>query len=463
MSFLLARLGPVTGPGEREVIARKKQESQAVSPELLAVPEGAIVLLRGAAPPWATGTRVLLAPWPGIPDVATIWSARAGRRRERLGPALSSRGNWVIDHRGVACEVGHGRADGHPVVVLNYAGWRLGDFPDEPVDVVECRTEGGLVWIVTPEAVPAPAPEPVPSLATGDLSAARLPTAELTHNAAPSFGRSPPPSAPAHPTPAHLPAPPPTPTPFTFRLRFIDLVFSDGAVSFAVGPERVVLACDSAREVHNDLRDVLDEELPGGVTVVGAVHPGGTITCEARGLDRLADLFERALFKQFVRQSVAAREWLDAEELASRRPGGGGRREPSDLLGIDAFGFGPRADAFRRLFAHRDRSERVRMLPGRAMVIPLPPSDGGARWYAWETVKDDHATYLFRPPDTGALHRMLAWTQRPGASRRELLADRDLQAELGFVRRVMHRAAEGEQLGRWWARLCAAIGFRADR
>lgn len=102
---------------------------------------------------------------------------------------------------------------------------------------------------------------------------------------------------------------------------------------------------------------------------------------------------------------------------------------------------------------------RVSIAPWRALVIPLRAHDGGPRWYAWETVEDDHATYLFRPRDDDARDRMLAWTQAPGARRGELLRDEALQAELGYVRRVMHRDGGGRPLGTWWPRLCRAVGI----
>ncbi len=455
MPFLLARLGPATGPGEREVIARKVREPQPVGPDLLALSVGDVVLLEGTSPPWARGSRVVLTRWPDrLPDVEAIWATRAGRRREVLGPLVPTRGHWVLDDRGVACEVGRGRTDGPVAVVLNYAGWRMGDFLNEPVDVEVCPTEAGMVWIVTPQAVPTPladTPTPPrrmpPAAVAVDLSS--WPGGGYSEGAVNSG------SQPVVYSRYELPAA----TPFSKTLKFVDLDFTDGAVSFDVDDRRVVLVSDPAREVYNNLRDILDEELGGGVRAVGEVHPDGSATGEVRGLERLAQVFERAMFKQFVRQSVAAMTWLDAGDLASRRPGGRGDRDPADLLDIDAFGFGPRADAFRRLFAHRDHTERVSVLPARALVIPLPACDGGPRWYAWETVEDGRATYLFRPADVGTRDRMLTWTQAPGSKRRELLDDKELQAELGFVRSVAHHDEGDEQLGRWWARLCAAIGL----
>ncbi len=323
--------------------------------------------------------------------------------------------------------------------ILNYAGWRISDFPPDAAEVLICDTDIGAVWIVTPQTVTVPAAEgpPVPARST------------FTAPAYPSF-----PATGGH----RLPPPPsPLPLPFSRHLRFVDLEFAEGAVSFALDHRRAALPSEQSREVYNPVRDLLDEELPAGVRLVGEEHPDGSVTGEVRGLERLAEVFERALFRQFVRQSCAARDWLDAEKLAAERPGGGGRRDPDGLIDIPEFGLGKRAEAFHRLFAHRDREERVSILPGRALVVPLPALDGGHRWYAWETMEDDHATYLFRPADPDARDRMLAWTQMPGAKRRDLLDDKNLQAELGYARRVMHHDGGEQQLGRWWAHLCRVL------
>ncbi len=456
MPALLARLGPVTAPGEREVHARRHRESQAVPGEVLRMADGDVALLTGTGPPWQGGGRVVVTRWPeSLPEVEAIWAARTGRSREVIEPLMSSRGNWTLDNRGVPCEIGFARTGASVSFVLNYAGWRIGDFPSDPIEVIVCSTAAGVVWIVTPEAVPEPAAEIA-------LEPRAQPGPWGTWTTAP-YNVSVPalPSPPTRVRPPQSPPPPPPPPPFDLALRFVDLDFADGAVTFRLRGRAVTVAHALSRDIYNAVRERFDEEMPEGVQVEGSVGPDGTVEATVHGLGALAARFERVQFQQFVRDSCTAPTWLDAGDLARRRPGGVGRPEPDDLLDIPEFGLDRRAEAFRRLFARRTVGERVNLLPGRAVIVPLPATDGGPAWFAWETVTDDHATYLFRPPDDVTRDRMLAWTQDPTSRRRELLDDEPLQSELGYVRRVLHLDEGDDPLGSWWRRLCAATGMVA--
>jgi hypothetical protein len=446
MPFLLARLGPVLDPDTREVLVRGQVERQAVGPQVRKLREGAVVLLCGTKPPWLDAHTASLSTWPtGLPGVQALWSThRTGVLHVTVDPECGSRGVWVLDERGKPCELGFGRSGGPMAFVLNYAGWRISDFPEGPTEVVVCTTALGTVWIVTPTAVPQP----------GDGRPSSYPAATAARFPVALSERSPDePAARSASEPASI-APPLPVTRFGLHLRFQDIQFADGGVTVPVHGHAIFVATDQARHVYQEVRELFDEVLPQGVEVVGTLRGGQPEVTELRGLDAMAALFDTVEHRAFVRRSCAAESWLDAHELAAH--GSGGRRDPARLLDIPEFGFDRRADAFRRLIAIRDPEARVSVLPGRAMVIPLAASDGGAPWYAWETVIDDHATYIFRPTTDEARDAVLAWTRQP--SRQELLGDKALQAELAFVRRVRHLDGGDDALGSWWAGVCRVVG-----
>lgn len=467
MPFLIAKLGPLQGDGRRIVEARRRQTVDEVSGEAAAAPPGSLVLLHGTSPPWSALSRLHPARWPeGLGTPEDLWEARRGFEEHAFHSLLSSQGSYTLDARGVPCEVGLGRQNAPVKVVLNYTGWRLTDFPREPVKVAVCASPIGDVWIVPPDSVPAPSSATLPAR---EEWAPSRPSPAVSPSLPSNVALPPPPRFPGRPEPtispprvSARPSPmiPPSPRPFQTTKRWSELDFGDGHVTVVIEGVRATVETELARALYQEVRAELDEELPKGVVVRGTLGPEGHVEATVEGLGALANVFERVQFERFVRISVDSADWLDAEDLASRRPGGGGGRDPDDLIGILEFGLDKRAEAFRRLFGRRDRSDRLQMLPGRAVIVPLPAADGGPRWYAWEVVLDDHATYLFRPASKAARDAMLAWTQAPESRRSELLRDRELQAQLGYVRRVMHHD-EGEQaLGGWWRRLCRVTGAR---
>lgn len=453
MSFLLAKLGPVVEPGHRRVSVRGGESVASVPDSLPRLRDGDLVLLDGDGPPWTVTHQVTRAPWPAqLPqDVDTMRRARRAPVTAVLGGILSSTGTWTIDPEGRPCEVGFGRSGGPVFAIVNYSGWKLSDLERGAAEIVPCFVDGHELWIVTAKAVsapPVPAPTPIP----------RSPSPPPVYvSGYGGFGSRPAaPEAPPAPLPWQ-PPPPPAEVPFDLRLHFGDLEFLDGSVQFRVREQVLTVETDLAHEVYNDVREDLDNDLPEGVRAVGTLHRDGDARCELRGLERLATIFRRVKRARFIRGALDAPGWLDAEDLATKNPDGGGG-DPSAVLDIPEFNFERRAEAFRRMFQARAPGEPVRVLPGRAVVVALVAADGGPPWFAWEKTTGDYATYLFRPSDHGQRDRMLAWTEDRENRRRDLLADKALRAELGFVVRVMHRDARGDELAGWWRRLSRAIG-----
>ncbi len=456
MPFLLARLGNVKSPGVRAIEARHVTTDEQVLPDLMALPNRAIVLLEGEQPPWTLGRVV---PRPGglprdIGPMNEVWEQRRSHGQAvRILEAVAGPGIFAVDDSDTPVEYATCKPGSGARYILNYAGWQIADFPDAAVQVVVCDTAAGAVWLVPHDAVPHPA------------TARTAPTPFATM---PTPARSAPPEAhgvdrdsrATMPVPMRNPSPAPTPQPIAIEVNlcFVDIELLDGAISFLQRCETIRARSEHARAVYNDLREPLDQELPSGVRVVGTIDQDGDFTGTVSGLDALEEIFELVRWKVFIRSAVERATWLDAGDVVIRRPGAGGSRDPLDLLGIPEAGLGPRADALRRLFMHRDTTERVRVLLGRAVIIPLLGKDGGLRWYAWETVEDDHATYLFRPEDEAALAEILAWTQGE-ARRQQLIDERELQAQLGYRRRVRHHSKGEDQLGSWWAKLCGVIGL----
>jgi len=246
-------------------------------------------------------------------------------------------------------------------------------------------------------------------------------------------------------------------SPFRQARRWVDLEFSDGSVATLVGNRRAVVQTALARSVYQAILPELQERLPDGVIVHGLFEARGAITARIDGLEALADIFAAVQYERFIRKVSQSDEWQDADEVLAARPGSSG--DPVDLLSVPELGFDKRPEAFRRLFASRDPAELIRFVSRRSIVVPLPSADGGPRWYAWETVEDGHATYLFRPASQQALDDMLAWTQAPESKRSDLLRPSALQAQLAYVRRVLHHDDDEHRLGRWWSQLCAVVGL----
>lgn len=454
MLFLLAKVGPVVAPGQRQVSVRGGGAIAIVPDSLSRLRDGDLVLLDSAGPPWRVAHAVTCTPWPPqLPNnVDTMWRARRAPVRAALGGILSVTGTWTVDPDGRPCEVGFGRSGGPVFAIVNYSGWRLSDLERGFAEVTPCAVDGQEFWIVTAKAVSAPpAPDP--------MTIPRAPQPRPGHPTryrGTGF-RAPVVEGPATPS-SWKPPPPPVARPFDIRLRFVDLVFLDGRVQFSLLEQLLTVETDLAREVYDDVRQELDKELPAGVRAVGTIHPNGEARCDLRGLQPLATIFHRVTRARFIRAALEVPVWLDAEDLAEKAPGDR-VRDAAAVLDIPEFNFERRAEAFRRMFSARATGEPVRVLPGRAVIVALDAGDGGQPWFAWEKTTGDYATYLFRPSGDEQRDRMLAWTQDGESRRRDLLGDKALQAELGFVDRVMHRDARGDELAGWWRRLmCATRG-----
>lgn len=206
------------------------------------------------------------------------------------------------------------------------------------------------------------------------------------------------------------------------------------------------------------LSDLGDGEVEAVVTRVGDlvyyVVPARAVPAEAPG----GNLFREARPARYLREIVKDGRWLRATEIAHGLAEPGAAPSPTDaLLGLPALGFDRRREAFARLFHLRDEHREVMVQPNRAMLIPIPATDGGPDFWAWELVDEGNATYLFRPRDRAMGKQLFDWLRDPRMRRQDLLESKDLQARTGFIRRVIHRDAE-EPLDAWWARLCEALG-----
>lgn len=447
MACLLAKLGSLTDTNHRVVCARREESVQEVRDEAQVAPAGALVLLLGRGPPWAKATPVHASPWPD--SLGTHEQLRENRHPrlrhiENLQRLISSSGTYTTDDRGVPCEIGRCfNRDAEFHYFINYAGWRLVDLPDSLRVIVTTAQDNSRVCIIPPGSVDAPRDDGNRGQRLDTWGEAVQPSRRL----APVAGYVVAPPA----------LPPQSPTPFRLHLRWQDLKFADGAVSFRVDGHAGIVATPLSRAIYQSVSAELDQDLPEGAAVEGVRHANGSI--EAATISGLDRFFALADYRRFVRGAMREQTWQVADDLASRCPVKGGTQpEVADLLEIPEF-FGKRREAFRRLFAHRARAEHVRMLPGRGLIVPLEAQDNGAPWYAWETVSDGHATYLFRPATPEQRDQMFVWTQGPNPRRVDLLADPSLQAELGYDRRIMHRDDDDDELGRWWDQLRDVVGI----
>ena len=73
--------------------------------------------------------------------------------------------------------------------------------------------------------------------------------------------------------------------------------------------------------------------------------------------------------------------------------------------------------------------------------------------WVWEVPRDNHASYLFCPPDDDALGRLKALLGSPDFSRMAFLENTGLHAPLGFGGRVMHTGP----VAAWWERVQARM------
>ncbi len=89
------------------------------------------------------------------------------------------------------------------------------------------------------------------------------------------------------------------------------------------------------------------------------------------------------------------------------------------------------------------------------MLLPVDAADGGPPWLVWEMLVQNRATYLFKPSEDQRAQR-LAWLADPDRRWLDIIQQRSLRAEPGFVKRVLHR--DGDRvLERWWRELRGAL------
>lgn len=432
MTYLLARLGRLVDTSHREVFYRGALHVDEVSDDVASLAEDELVLLSGFVPPWRYAALVRPLPWPDIEHPRALWQARERPLEVELDRALASYGAWHVDPRGVPCEIGIGRQSSDVSLVLNYAGWRIADFPSTPIRIWQVRSRRGVLWIVPPESVPLNEDRQGDgTLAVTDF----VPASQRT------FRR---PVAPPSPAP---------PTELDRKVRFRAMRFHDGCVALHL-EQRYMVNFEASREIYNAVRPDLDAERPEGLRVVGKVW--GKKHCELE-IPELASVFRRLEYDAYVAEALQSQRWLDGEQLARARPGAEERGELDWLLDVPSFGLQDRVESFRLLFSIRDREQSVLILPGRDVLIPVTDRQSGRCWFVWEKVEPNHATYVFHPTDEEEKERMLAWIAEPSENKRSsLLASEDLKAALGYKRRVIHTGA-GRDVVRWWREVLQAL------
>ena len=417
------------------------------------MPDDALVCLDGADPPWHKCIAVVARPWPvSLPGIRALRQLHRTKRTVTIGAVLSDSSVFVVDEDGHACEVARGAVRAPVRFVLNYSGWSVYELPVTGLVVAECTMDDGLIWVVTPQATPAPAGCRRSAQAGGrcwDGVEAAAPRTLGTVSSSP-------PRAEVLPS---WPGAVQPPTRFELKKKFTELEFADGWVSFDVRGERTAVLSEYALAAYQAVRDLLDAVLQAGVVVTVERGVGGVLACSLTGLEALPAAFHKVERKHFVRRSCPDGRWVDVEELIRSRPGGGsgGLR---DLLDITELGFGARTEAFLRLYDRRVPGSRAELMRGRGMIIPLAATDGGPIWQAWETVEAGHATYLFRPESDEHRQGLLAWAQNPDVALLEMLRDTGLRKELGYQRRVIHRGDESDPYSAWWAELCTCLGWQ---
>lgn len=462
MPHLLARLGPHVETGRRVIFARAEERKEEVQGEAAALRDGTVALLEGVGPPWRAAREVILRPWPrGLPGILSIKKANGRHLRLEVGPPLSSHGVYCLDERDHPCEVATGRPDAPFRFLINYAGWRLSDVPAGNALVLIFELPDGPVAVLPPRSVPRPAVERAQcqTIATPAPIATPPPSVGHVRIAVPRRWELPHPKL---PPPPQLPAPPHDVW-VSKRFRWTEVDFDDGILTIEIDDQPVSIKVDDARAIYQDIRTELDQEIPEGIVVRGRLRGRELLEPEVEGTSRLEAIFERVRRQRVIDAARLSEEWLDAHDLCTSLTAHEGPYPSEDLeplFSIEGLGQGKRAEAFRLLFRHRDRSQRVYILPARAALVPLPSADNGPCWYAWEVVKENNATWLFRPASRDTLERVLNRTQDPGLSRARLLQDRGLAAELDFRGRVLHRDDDLRALGRWWHDLCQMVSLR---
>ena len=445
MPFLLARLQRLLSTTRRYMFYRGTVHEDDVSEEVASLAEGEVVLLWGSSPPWRKANIVQTLPWPDLKHPRELWETRERSMEVVVQQTLSSFGAWHVDPRGVPCEIGIGARTSNIKYVVNYAGWRIADFPPIALRVWECPLPVGMLWLVPPDSVPesvlqdeSPPPRRPLRLRNESLPERRPPppltflSAETQHNARPR----------PEPQPEHVDE----------RVPYRNLHFADHRVVVTLG-QAYGVEMESSRGIYSALIDQLAAENPEGPRVVGNIWPSGAHNLE---IPELETVFAKLEYHTFVHQAARKRRWLDGNQLTSMA--GCPATKLDELLLHPELGLTNRVEAFRLLFSLRDPSLSVQILPGDDVVVPVAAEDGGPHWYLWEKVETNHATYLFRPQDEETRKRMLGWIGLDKRGKRaNLLVTPSLQRSIGFEKRAIHKGIETDLAG-WWRDICQALG-----
>ncbi len=443
MAYLIAKLGSVGDNATREIITRWGTTKQTVPANVAQSAPGSLVLVgerQGLDGRWSDIVLLPRREWPGdLPDPTRAGEYATRTKKEIRRNDISGHGSYLLDSRGVPCEVGHIAECGQCTYIVNFTGVRISDLPDGPLCAIFLAVEGKEFGILPPSILAAP-----PQNTATAPPTTRTRTKSVS---APSPIQTPP--APYQRTP---PSPPPTPlpsVPFTERTAWRNVNFSDGQVTI-VGFQGQAVSTPLANALYQPIRDVFEREIPEGVTIRGSARGAQRELHSVEGLERLASIFADYRYSTFLQKLVHDGDWFSAEDAAEKLPANKKSLGILALLGEPALGLTKRGLAFRRLIEARDRSVPVFILAGKAVLVPLPAKDNGPCFYAWEVVEKGHATYLFRPRDEDTRQQILDWTKQDTPQRRPLLHSRKLQIQLAFEGRVIHSSENGDNIEQWW-------------
>ncbi len=476
MRMILAKLGESRSDGAREILVRDRHLIIDDFDDIKSLSPSSLVLLHGDSHPWHMASCPRTVEWPldelGSPE--DLWTNQ--QRRQEIAPAeiVSVTGRYSLDPRGKPCELGPARRSGPYRYVLNYAGWRLADIQQLVVDAYVCKAPAGLVLVIPPSSIdhPRAAKKRAPT-----ASAAQAGVAPPSDDVAPSQllspgggsrraaerYQSPPRSTARDDGPRAAEAHQPVHEPFSTQRSFAQLTFHHGYITTRVNGKTITIESAISRAVFNDTRPFFDELQPDGIRIRWRFTNGEVELVDTQGLETLDRLFREARYRAYIERYASSSRWIDADKLATANPAAPPGATAEDLISVPEFFEKRRSIAICRLLAIRDNERKTWVLPRRAFIVPIRAIDSQLRWYAWETVDHDYATYLFRPRSDDEREHMLSWTRDTTRKRQELLRDRSLQGRLGYCARVYHYDDDDEALGRWWRNLCKAIGIPARR
>jgi hypothetical protein len=431
MPCMFARVIDEPGDGEERMLLYRNEEHLEVVPESIRqVPRGTLVFLWGHPGDWSRGsTLVGGATWPPDLPGPEVLRENLDRVAHPMDLRTSTDGQWALDPRGFPCELGRIRlARGRTGRLVSWAGWRLSQLYGSPVVLHRAVVEEQEVWILPPGAVPRPPvdryPEPAGSVGDGnDIGGA-------SRNVGGVGGRL-----------------------LDARVPLDELTLCDGEVAAELkGIGRVVAKAPTSKAVFDPLKRELAEITRCKVRIYGYLYAGGASALQATGLDGLSDVFRRAQVKQFVRQSEVSPGVVDVGRLRATL-GGGGSGE--DIWDIEELGLQKRREALRRVFGLWNERDDVLLFQEVGMLVPVDAADRGPPWLVWEMLAKNRATYLFKP-SAEQRAQLLAWLTDPDRRWLDIIQQRSLRDELGFVKRVLH--SDGDQvLERWWRDLCGVL------